>query len=56
MTHSCACGFFADDLTGLDDHLDVFPEDEHYELARDTHPPSEAGTTIVSYAPSPQVQ
>ncbi len=31
----CSCGFWADGLESLEDHLFTFPEDDHYELARD---------------------
>jgi hypothetical protein len=31
----CSCGFWADDLELFEDHLFTFPEDDHYELARD---------------------
>jgi hypothetical protein len=32
-TWRCACGFAADSVALLEDHLFAFPEDEHYELA-----------------------
>jgi hypothetical protein len=33
MACRCACGFAADSLPALEDHLFVFPEDGHFELA-----------------------
>ena len=34
-THRCSCGFESEAICALEDHLFVFPEDDHYELARD---------------------
>jgi hypothetical protein len=33
--YRCSCGFGAGDLELFEDHLFTFPEDDHYELARD---------------------
>ena len=33
--HRCSCGFESEALCALEDHLFVFPEDDHYELAKD---------------------
>lgn len=44
-TWQCSCGTRFGDITALEDHLFVFPEeDEHYELVQDWHRTGHSGS------------